>query len=128
MAQSKLQGDGLREAVLAVADELHKKLGPRLTVDEMEAHFVDEVTRRSIRITRRNDTRLTFGGRPVEKNLADVLLEDRLLVEFKRLPHVTPADLYRFAQFLKTSKIGEGMLINLSASGQECCYMNVPDN
>ena len=128
MARQDLQGDGLRAIIQSVADDLHKRLGARLTVDEMETHFVDEVTKRSIRITRCNDTQLSFGGSPVEKILADVLLEDRLLVEFKRMPCVTSADLYRFAQFLKTSKISEGMLINLSASGQECCYMNVRDN
>lgn len=128
MARTRRRRNRLKKTAMAVADGLQQRLGPCLSIERMEAGFVDELTRRHVRITRRSDTLLTFGGRPVEKVLADVLLEDRFMVEFKRLPSVTDADLYRFAQFLKVSEIPEGLIINLSPAGHECCYLSVEDN
>ena len=118
----------LHRTILSVADVVHRRLGVQSTVDEMEKRFVDEIVARRVRVTRRNDTTLTFGGRSVEKILADVLLDDRVMVEFKRLPTVSAADLYRFAQFLKGAQCQEGFIINLGRAGLDCRYMKVTDN
>ena len=99
-----------------------------MTVDQAERHFVDEVASRHVHVTRRSDTTLTFGGTPVEKFMADVLLEDRLMVEFKRLPAITSEHLYRFARFLETSHLREGFIVNVSSSGLDCRYMCLSEN
>lgn len=128
MAQSEKRTDLLKDAVLTVAGALQDQLGPGLTVEEMEKHFVAALDRRRINITRRNDAILTFSGKPVEKLFADVILEGRLMVEIKRLPCLTCADLYRFAAYLRSCRLSEGVLINLSAAGQDCFCMNVACN
>ena len=118
----------LRQLVLDAAGAAHRRLGSSPSVGEMEKQFVDEVVSRRVQVTRRSDTVLNFGGRPVETFLADVVLEGRLMVEFKRLPTITSVHLYRFAQFLETSHLHEGFLVNVSASGLDCRYMNVNEN
>ena len=118
----------LRRLVLDAAGAAHQRLGPSPSVDQMEKQFVDEVVSRRVQVTRRSDTVLSFGGRPVQTFLADVVLEGRLMVEFKRLPTITSVDLYRFARFLETSHLREGFLVNVSASGLDCRYMNVSGN
>ena len=118
----------LRRVVLDAVGAAHRRLGPTPSVDQMEKRFVDEVVSRSVQVTRRSDSVLSFGGRPVETFLADVVLEGRLMVEFKRLPTITSSDLYRFARFLETSHLREGFIVNVSASGVDCRYMNVSGN
>lgn len=128
MARRQHDSRELHRTILNVADAVHRRLGPNSTVSEMERRFVDEIVARRVRVTRRNDTTLTFGGRTVEKILADVLLEDQVMVEFKRLPTVTAADLYRFAQFLKGAHCREGFIINLGGAGLDCRYLRVTEN
>ena len=129
MALRKKPSYGLKEAVLQVTGGLQSRLASKPSVDEMEQQFVDQVSERKIHITRRSNTLLTFNGHPVEKVLAGVLLENRLMVEFRRLPRLTSVDLYHFAAFLRNSCVPEGLLVNISASGAlDWCYMNVEVN
>ncbi len=118
----------LKKTVFEVADRLQGQMAPGVTVDEAEKRFVDEVTRRKVRVTRRNNTLLTFGGRPVETFLADVVLEGRVMVEIKRQQRVSSEDLYRFARYLKSAEMDEGFIISLSGATLDCCYMNVAEN
>jgi len=119
----------LKDAVLQVTGALQADLDSKPSVDDVEQRFVDQVAQRKIHITRRSDTLLTFNGQPVEKVLAGVLLENRLMVEFRRLPRLTSVDLYRFAAFLRNSCVPEGLLVNISSSGSlDWCYMNVEGN
>ena len=128
MARRKRRGDRLRKTVFEVADRLKEQMIPGLTVEEIEREFVDEVGRRQVQVTRRNNTLLTFDGKPVETFLADVVLEGRVMVEIKRLERVSSADLYRFANYLKSSEMDEGFIISLSGERLDCCYMNVSEN
>ena len=128
MSQRADRLPGLRKLVVEAADAVHRRLGNQSSVEQVERHFVDEVVSRQVHVTRRGDTVLSFAGRPVEKFMADVLLDDRLMVEFKRLPAITSEDLYRFARFLESLHLREGFIVNVSTSGLDCRYMRLSEN
>ena len=115
----------LGEVILEVAGRVRRTLGARPTVSEMEDRFVEALVARRVRVTRRAGTTVCFNGVPIEKVLGDVVLEGRVMVEFKRLPALTSADLYRFAQFLKMSGLREGFIINLTGATLDCRYLSV---
>ena len=113
-------GMDIQNVVLDVSLDIHQRLGARSTIDEHENLFVDEIGSRGIHVSRRQSTTLSFNGSPVRTFLADVLLEDRVMVEFKSIPAITSDDLIRFAQYLKSLGFRRGLLINLS--GPELDY------
>ena len=116
------------EIVVDVADRVHQRLGPRTSVDQYETEFVDEIGSRGVEVSRRQATTLSLNGTPAGTYLADVLLENDVMVEFKQMRAITTDDLVRFARFLRSLGCRRGMIINLSAPELDYRCLNVSED
>ena len=118
----------IQEVILDVADQVQRRLGVRTTIDEYESRFVEEIDARGVQVSRRQATTLSLNGTPVETYLADVLLENEIVVEFKRMPAITRTDIMRFARFMRAQGLRKGLIINLSAPDLDYRQLDLSDD
>lgn len=106
----------LAKIVVAVAFDIHTKLGPGLFESVYETIMEHElVNKYHIQVTRQfpipviwNNTKMELGFR------ADLLLEDKLIVEIKSIESLAPVHYKQVLTYLKLSKVKLGLLINFN--------------
>ena len=106
-----------RMATLAVdaAFAVHSELGPGLLESAYEACFAHELELREIRYQRQLPVPLNYKGRLIEVGFrADIVMEDKLLVELKAVEQVVPVHKAQVITYLKIMKLPLGVLINFN--------------
>lgn len=109
------QVEVLATAAVNAAFDVHKELGPGLLESVYEAAFVHELGMRGIRYRRQVPVPVTYKGSLLELGFrADVLLDDRLLVELKAVEQLVPLHKAQTITYLKVLGLPLGMLINFN--------------
>ena len=105
----------LATAAVNAAFDVHKELGPGLLESAYEAAFARELGMRSIRHRRQVPVPVTYKGSLLELGFrADVLLDDRLLIELKAVEQLVPLHKAQMITYLKVLGLPLGMLINFN--------------
>ncbi|MFA6545713.1 MAG: GxxExxY protein [Limisphaerales bacterium] len=106
-----------RLATVAVdsAFAVHSELGPGLLESAYEACFAHELELRGIKYQRQLPVPLHYKGKLIEAGFrADVLMEQRLLIELKAVEQVIPVHKAQVITYLKILKFPLGLLINFN--------------
>ena len=104
-------------ATLAVdaAFSVHKELGAGLLESAYEACFAHELELRGVKYHSQFPVPLTYKGRLVEAGFrADVVIEQRLLVELKAVEQIMPVHQAQVITYLKVLRFPLGLLINFN--------------
>jgi GxxExxY protein len=104
-------------ATLAVdaAFSVHKELGPGLLESAYEACFARELELRDLRYQRQLPVPLNYKGKLIEVGFrADIVIEQRLLIELKAVEGIIPVHQYQVITYLKILKLPLGLLINFN--------------
>jgi len=109
------KADGLTEAIIAGAIEVHKDKGPRLVESIYEWCLLRELELRHFRTTNQKLVSISYKGFIREEPLRfDVLVEDCVLVEAKSVEHILPVHKAQLPSYMKLLDVPVGLLINFN--------------
>lgn len=104
-------------ATLAVdaAFAVHSELGPGLLESVYQACFTRELELRGVRYQKELAVPLTYKGERIEVGFrADVVIEQKLLIELKAVEQVLPIHKAQVITYLKLMNFPLGLLINFN--------------
>ena len=117
MKQIMIPRDVEEMATLAVdaAFAVHKELGAGLLESAYEACFAHELELRGVRYQRQLPVPLNYKGKLIEVGFrADVIIEQRLLIELKAVEGIIPVHHAQVITCLKILRLPLGLLINFN--------------
>jgi GxxExxY protein len=117
MKQIIIPPDVEKMATLAVdaAFSVHKELGPGLLESAYEACFAHELDLRGLKYQRQLPVPLNYKGKLIEVGFrADILIEQRLLIELKAVETLIPVFKAQVITYLKVLRLPLGLLINFN--------------
>jgi len=106
-----------RMATVAVdaAFSVHTELGPGLLETAYEGCFAHELDLRGVSYQRQLPVPLNYKGKLIEVGFrADVLVEQRLLIELKAVEELVPVHQAQVITYLKLLHLPLGLLINFN--------------
>ncbi len=104
-------------ATLAVhaAFAVHTELGPGLLEGAYQACFAHELTLRGVRHQLELPVPLNYKGRRIEVGFrADVVMEQKLLLELKAVERLLPVHKAQLITYLKLMRFPLGLLVNFN--------------
>ena len=109
------KADGLTEAIIAGAIEVHRDKGPGLVESIYEWCLLRELELRHFRTTNQKLVSISYKGFIREEPLRfDVLVEDCVLVEAKSVEHILPVHKAQLLSYMKLLDVPVGLLINFN--------------
>ncbi|HTJ00064.1 MAG TPA: GxxExxY protein [Dongiaceae bacterium] len=107
--------DQLAKAVVDAAFAVHTELGPGLLENAYEACLSRELQLRGINHQRQIPVPLDYKGIRVEIGYrADVIVEEKLLIELKAVDELLPVHTAQVITYLRLKKFPFGLLINFN--------------
>ena len=117
MKQIFMPRDVEEMATLAVdaAFSVHKELGAGLLESAYEACFAHELDLRGVRSQRQLPVPLNYKGKLIEVGFrADIVIEQKLLIELKAVEGIIPVHHAQVITYLKILRLPLGLLINFN--------------
>lgn len=104
--------EDLASIVVDCGYRLHRDLGPGLLESAYEAIMADQLVRRGVLVERQKPIPIRYDGLQLNEGFrADLLLEGRLLVEFKSVERLSPLHSKQVLTYLPL-----GLLINFGGA------------
>ena len=111
------RGDDLSHSVLSAAFKVHTALGPGVLESAYEACLCHELTKGSIPFRRQVTMPIRYDGFLIDCGFrADLLVDERLIVEIKAVEHLLDVHERQLATYLRASGLRAGLLINFHVS------------
>ena len=104
-------------ATMAVdaAFSVHKELGAGLLESAYEACFAHELELRGVRYQRQLPVPLNYKGKLIEVGFrADIIIEQRLLIELKAVEAIIPVHQAQVITYLQILRLPLGLLVNFN--------------
>jgi GxxExxY protein len=106
---------GITEAIIAAALTVHKALGPGLLESVYERCLAFELAERGYKVAMQSEVPLIYRGLQFDSAFrADLIVEDRVLVELKAVDAVLPIHQAQVITYLKLTKLRTALLINFN--------------
>lgn len=103
----------LTERIIGAAIEVHREKGPGLLESAYEACLAHELSLRGINVVRQGSVPLTYKGLVIETAFrADLIVQDRVLVELKAVETVLPVHKAQVLSYIRETGHQIGLLIN----------------
>jgi GxxExxY protein len=103
----------IAKAVVDVAYKLHTELGPGLLESVYEVLLEHELVRRGFRVRRQVPVPIEWNGvKFTEGFKADLIVNDKVIVELKSVERVVPVHSKQLLTYLRLMKLRLGLLIN----------------
>ena len=106
--------DELTHSIIGAAMEVHSELGPGLLEQLYENALCIELSGREIRYEQQKRISVKYKGHDAGSLFADLVVEDRVIVELKSVSELAPIHEAQLISYLKLSKIKTGLLINFN--------------
>jgi GxxExxY protein len=101
--------------VIGAAIEVHKVLGPGLLESTYETCLCVELDKRNIPYERQKEIPIDYKGTKVDCGFrSDLIVDERLIVEFKARDSLLPIHEAQLLTYLKLMNIKVGLLINFN--------------
>jgi len=109
--------EDLASIVIDCGYRLHRDLGPGLLESAYEAIMADQLVRRGVRVERQKPIPIRYDGLELAEGFrADLLLEGRLLIEFKSVERLSPLHSKQVLTYLRLLDLPLGLLINFGGA------------
>ena len=105
--------------ILRFAFSVHNVLGPGLLESAYEGAFVVELALAGIPFQRQKVYPLYYKGQYVGAYIADLVIDDRIIVELKSVSRLNPVMTAQLLNYLKLSKLKVGYLMNFNSTRLE---------
>ena len=107
--------DPLTEKIIGLAIEVHRELGPGLLESAYETCLCHELSTNDVPFRRQVAVPISYKSIVLESGFrADVIVDDRVLLELKSVEKLTPIHSAQIITYLKLSGIKTGLLFNFN--------------
>ncbi len=106
--------DDLTYRIISAAMAVHTALGPGLFEGVYETSLCLELDKRAIQYQRQKRFRVRYDGVDVGELLAEVVVEDQVIVELKAINALLPVHEAQIIAYLRASGMKRGLLINFN--------------
>jgi GxxExxY protein len=106
--------DGLTEAVIGAAIDVHRALGPGFPEAVYERALCIELSERSIPFVEQAVVLVRYRDIPVGEARIDVLVAERLILELKSVEAYSPVHRAQVLSYLRATGLPLGLLINFN--------------
>lgn len=105
----------LTEQIIGAAIEVHKKLGPGLLESAYEECLCYELSQRSLSFERQLALPVNYKGIRLDCGfVADIVVENRVLIELKAIDAIHPIHEAQLLTYLRITGIRVGLLMNFN--------------
>lgn len=105
----------LSERVIGACMEVSNVLGAGFLESVYHRALLQELSKRGIQAGSQCAMQIFYKGAPVGDYVADLIVEDRLILELKALPALTSAHEAQLLNYLKGTGLRVGLLVNFGA-------------
>jgi len=109
----------LTYAIIGAAMEVHRVLGPGFLEAVYEEALCIELSARNLPFARQKRLRVSYEGQVVGDYAADLVVDDKVIVELKAVKVLTNVHEAQLINYLKATDIRVGLLINFGAASLE---------
>jgi GxxExxY protein len=103
----------LARATIDCGFHIHKRLGPGLLESVYEAVLAASLEQRSLRVERQKPISIQFDGLTIADGFrADLVIEDRLIIEVKSIERTAPIHAKQLLTYLRLTEQPLGLLMN----------------
>ena len=123
----------IAKVVVDAAFKLHSGLGPGLLESVYETLLAHELEQRGLHITRQRPIAIEYSGMKFDEGFrADLVVNDRVILELKSVEELHPSHKKQLKTYLKLSGKRLGLLINFGAplikDGIHRVVLGLPDS
>jgi GxxExxY protein len=112
-----MQENEIGTEIVTAAVLVHLELGPGLLEVVYEAALAYELTQRSMRVQRQVSVPVTYRGIRFDEGFrADLIVEDKVVVELKSVERTSPAHRKQIQTYLRLTGCKLGYLLNFGES------------
>lgn len=111
---SKYPEQELTKKIIGCAIRVHKELGAGYVESIYEAAMAHELAKAGLKCERQKITRVMYDGVDVGEHRADLVVENKIVLELKCAESVAEKHIAQVISTLKAMRIGIGLLINFS--------------
>jgi GxxExxY protein len=104
--------DEITGTIVDIATKAHRRFGPNLLESLYEAVLAGELRRRGLRTERQRLITIAYNGEDEGAFRADLLVEDRVIVEIKSVERRARAHTKQLLTYLRLSNLQVGLLLN----------------
>ncbi|MEQ1537330.1 MAG: GxxExxY protein [Sphingorhabdus sp.] len=105
--------EALAKIVFNAGLELHKELGPGLLESVYEAVLSDVLLEQGLFVERQKIIPVVFRGKAFDEMFrADLIVENKLLIELKSTEHFAPVHAKQVLTYIRLAKLPLGFLMN----------------
>jgi GxxExxY protein len=108
----------LTEKIIGAAFKVHNRIGAGFQEKIYENALAQELTSIGLKVEQQKSLNVIYGGKPVGDFVADMLVDQCVLLELKASRALEKAHEDQLINYLKTSGIEIGLLINFGPSVQ----------
>jgi GxxExxY protein len=107
----------LTKRIIACAIEVHRELGPGLLESIYEEAMTVELANDGLRFVRQVEVPLSYKGSALSGSFRiDMIVENRVLLEFKTVEAILPVHEAQLLSYLKLGGLDVGLLLNFKAA------------
>jgi len=111
--------EALTEKIIGCAMQVHRVLGPGFLESIYEKALAHELSKIGLNVVCQHPIRVTYDGIVVGDFIADMVIEDRIIVENKAVSALMKAHEVQLVHYLTATGIEIGLLINFGAASLE---------
>ena len=109
------ENNSLTDAIIGAAITVHRELGPGLLESVYEKCLALELIKSGLQVCSQKEIPLTYKGLALESGFrADLIIENKVLVELKSVDQILPVHTAQVLTYLKLSNLRTGLLINFN--------------
>ena len=111
--------EALTEKIIGCAMQVHRVLGPGFLESIYEKALAHELSKIGLNVVCQHPIQVIYDGIVVGDFIADMLIEDRIIVENKAVSALMKAHEVQLVHYLTATGIEIGLLINFGAASLE---------
>lgn len=105
--------------VISAVFEVHNVLGSGFLEKVYERALVKECNLRNIAVETQKEIKISYKGETIGSYFADILVDSQIIVELKAVPAILPVHEAQLLNYLKTTGIKLGLLVNFGCKKVE---------
>jgi len=106
----------LSEKIIAAAYKVHKGLGHGFLEKVYKNALAIELEKAGLNYAQEVPLRVSYQGRIVGEYFADIVVDNKIIIEIKALSQIQPVHETQLVNYLKATGINVGLLINFGSS------------
>ena len=112
-----LSENQIAQIVVDAAFHIHKELGPGLLESVYEVVLARDLEKRGLEVIRQKVVPIIYDGINFDEGFrADIVVQDKLLIELKSLEEIAPVHKKQLLTYLRLTNKRLGLLINFGSS------------